>query len=85
MIGVPLAVVGGWAAGGGACKATHTSIQYRNYPNSGGEEIGIFRNNPLPDQSKNIIRADIHPIKPGGRSTPHVDIPGVVKHWPWGK
>lgn len=85
MIGVPLAVAGGWTAGGGVCKATDTSIQYRSYPNSGGGGVGLYRNSPLPGQSKNIIRADVHPIRPGGSSVPHIDIPGVVKHWPWGK
>lgn len=85
MIGVPMAAAGGWMAGGGICKATDTSIQYRNYPNSGGGGVGVYRNSPLPGQSKNIIRADVHPIKPGGPSVPHIDIPGVVKHWPWGK
>lgn len=85
MIGVPLAVAGGWAAGGGVCKATDTSIKFRKYPNSGGGGVGLYRNNPLPNQSRNIIRVDVHPLQPGGRSLPHVDIPGVVKHWPWGK
>lgn len=86
MIGVPLAVAGGWTAGGGVCKATNTSVQFRTYPNAGGGGVGLYRNAPLPGQSSNIIRFDLHKIPQGGQQVyrPHVDIPGVVKHWPWG-
>ena len=53
------------------------SFWARGYKNTGGGGIGLNRN------GKNLIRFDVHPIKQGGPYRPHVDIPGVVKHWPW--
>ena len=48
-----------------------------HYTNAGGGGIGVNSG------GKNVIRIDIHPLEPGGPYLPHVDIPGIVKHWPW--
>ncbi len=72
-------VVGGVALGGAAASKAGLSAWARRYPNAGGGGVGIDR------FGKNVIRADWHKFKTGGQivNRPHIDIPGVVKHWPW--
>jgi len=56
-------------------------IAFWRYPNAGGAGINIL------EKGRSIIRLDWHQFKSGGQlvSRPHIDIPGLVKHWPWRK
>jgi hypothetical protein len=51
------------------------------YPRAVGVGLNVLKN------GKRIIGFDWHRFKVAGKmvNRPHIDIPGVVKHWPWGK
>jgi RHS repeat-associated protein len=55
-------------------------IVFWRYPNAGGGGINILNN------GKRAIGFDWHKFKVNGKQVnlPHIDIPGIVKHWPWG-
>ncbi len=39
-----------------------------------------------PHNMKPWFRIDYHPVRPGGRPCPHIDINALnIKHWPWGR
>jgi len=72
-------IVGGIALGGAAASEAGLSAWVRRYPRAGGGGVGVDR------YGENVIRADWHKFKSGGEmvNRPHIDIPGVVRHWPW--
>ena len=72
-------IVGGTALAGSVAGKAGFSAWARRYPNAGGGGVGINR------YDQNIIRADWHPFKLNDQivNLPHIDIPGIVKHWPW--
>ena len=72
-------IVGSASAIGAIGSKVGITAWARRYPNAGGGGIGL-------DQSgKNFIRADWHKFKLGDKvvNRPHIDIPGITKHWPW--
>jgi RHS repeat-associated protein len=54
-------------------------IIFWKYPNAGGAGLNIL------NEGKRIIGFDWHKFKIDGEwaNLPHIDIPGIVKHWPW--
>ena len=68
--------------GAAAFRASGRTVWARIYP-SGGAGVGMNRSLGN-GQSENIIRIDFHKFN-NGPAKPHVDIPGVIKHWPWNK
>jgi len=74
-------VVGGTALAGSIAAKAGFSAWARRYPNAGGGGVGLDR------FGKNLIRLDWHKFKSAGElvNRLHIDIPGVVKHWPWPK
>ena len=67
------------ALSGAAAERLGLSAWFRRYPNANGIGIGLNR------LGKNVIRFDWHEFKLGGQivNLPHIDIPGILKHWPW--
>lgn len=72
-------VVGTGALGGAVGSKAGLSAWMRRYPNAGGGGIGIDR------IGKNLFRLDWHKFKLDKQivNRLHIDIPGIVKHWPW--
>jgi hypothetical protein len=54
-------------------------LVFWRYPNAGGGGINILQ------QGERMIGFDWHRFKSAGELVfrPHIDIPGIVKHWPW--
>jgi len=63
----------------GTAEALGYQIVFRAYPNAGGGGISLLKD------GTRIISADCHAFKLAGKEVfrPHIDIRGVVKHWPW--
>ena len=81
--GIPLVVIGGGEFLGAAAY-NGLAFEIWKYPQAGGRGLNLLKD------GKSIFRFDWHKFKIGGKSgkvvnRPHIDIPGKLKHWPWGK